>query len=163
MDFSVSFSKVEYDPSEYITNTKIKIHKEAKLVNLQNIRSGGLVGIVYFLSNELECNREGSLYPRRYRHRLNREKYNDKKWHRYQSLYTRNRWNRMYKIVFVHWLVKSRRELARISIGKNTIIGLHCVVKAFWIGDCVWIGDGCTIVVSICMFHRIGRRMHHKG
>ena len=43
MDFSVSFRKVEYDSSEYITNSKIKIHKEAKLVELQNIRSGGLV------------------------------------------------------------------------------------------------------------------------
>ena len=56
MDFSVSFSKVEYDPSEYITNTKIKIHKEAKLVNLQNIRSGGLVGNMWLVGNELECN-----------------------------------------------------------------------------------------------------------
>ena len=56
MDFSVSFSKVEYDPSEYITNTKIKIHKEAKLVSLQNIRSGGLVGNMWLVGNELECN-----------------------------------------------------------------------------------------------------------
>ena len=76
MDFSVSFSKVKYDPSEYITNSKIKIHKEAKLVNLQNIRSGGLVGLNCSIHNNPECNREGSLHPRRYRHSLHREKYN---------------------------------------------------------------------------------------
>ena len=100
MDFSVSFHKVEYDPSEYITNSKIKIHKEAKLVNLQNIRSGGLVGCNDSTYDRLEYYREGSQYPRRYRHRFHREKYNNSKWRRYQSFYSRNRRNRTTQTVF---------------------------------------------------------------
>ena len=42
MDFSHVFPKVMYDKSEYISNSKLKIHKEAKLLELKNIKSGGM-------------------------------------------------------------------------------------------------------------------------
>ena len=43
MDFSTGSPFVYYSPADYMANSKLKIHRDAKLLELKNIKSSGRV------------------------------------------------------------------------------------------------------------------------
>ena len=43
MDFSEAYPLTRFDPSEYVVNSKLKVHKQATLLEMQNIKSSGRV------------------------------------------------------------------------------------------------------------------------
>lgn len=43
MDFSEAYPLTRFDPSEYVVNSKLKVHKQATLLEMQSIKSSGHV------------------------------------------------------------------------------------------------------------------------
>ena len=44
MDFSADYPNSTFDPAEYIVTTKLKVHKEASLLDKNSITASGRVG-----------------------------------------------------------------------------------------------------------------------
>ena len=43
MGFSEAYPLTRFDPSEYVVNSKLKVHKQATLLEMQSIKSSGRV------------------------------------------------------------------------------------------------------------------------
>ena len=157
MDFTVEYPVSYYQEGEYRGNNKIKIHRNAQLGLLSNIKTIGRVGQRETYRIVRRWKRCGTSI--RQRSHLYRSKHGHSEWDEAHSMHIRNRREWKHSIVRDCQVFNCRRESPYISIGNGVVIKRNCTLQALRIGDNVVIGNNCTLVFFSFQSLHVGRRM----